>query len=129
MGIPLERPRGLFGSSDKFESEFPTIEDAVIRFTGSDFGNSPRTGVWSLRNNGPVMSCGNPRCQRGGYNLAGEVHNMIYAGTNEREIRLSCNGDEGSPKGRRPGRECLQRLEAKFTLKFKAKPNGLHSSK
>jgi hypothetical protein len=129
MGVPLERSSGLFGLSDRFEAEFPTIQDAIIRFTESDFGNSPKTGVWSLRNNGPVMSCGNPSCQRGGYNLANEVHNMIYAGMSEREIRLSCNGDEGSPKGRRLGRECLQRLEAKITLKFKASHNGQHSNK
>jgi len=70
------------------------------------------------------MSCGNPICQRGGYNFANEAHNMNYAGMSEREIQLSCNGDEGSPKGRRLGRECLQRLEAKITLKFKAKQNG-----
>lgn len=129
MGVPLERASGLFGMSSKFESEFPTIDDAIIRFTESDFGNSPKTGVWSLRNSGPVMSCGNPRCQRGGYNLANEVQMMIYAGMSEREIRLSCNGDEGSPKGRRPGRECMQRLEAKITLKLKAKQDGQHSSK
>lgn len=129
MGIPLERSAGLFGTSTKFESEFPTIEDAIIRFTESDFGNDPKMGAWSLRSNGPVMSCGNPRCQRGGYNFANEVHNMIYADVSEREIRLSCNGDEGSPKGRKLGRECLQRLEGKITLKIKANRNGQPTNK
>ena len=124
MGVPQERSTGLFGSSSKFESEFPSLSDAVIQFTESDYGNSLKSGVWSLRNNGPVMACGNPKCKRGGYNLASEVRNMIYANMSEREIRLSCSGDEGSPKGRRVGRECMQRLKAKITLKFHGEAKG-----
>lgn len=129
MGVPSERSGGLFGLSHRFESEFASIDDAIIQFTESDYGNNPKSGVWSLRNNGPVMACGNPKCQRGGYNLATEVRNMISANMSEREIRLSCNGDEGSPKGRRVGRECMQRLKAKITLKFNADSTGQHSIK
>jgi hypothetical protein len=40
MGVPLERASGLFGTTSKFESEFPTIDDAIIHFTESDFGNA-----------------------------------------------------------------------------------------
>lgn len=129
MGVPSERSGGLFGLSHKFESEFGSIDDAIIQFTESDYGNSSKSGVWSLRNNGPLMACGNPRCRRGGYNLATEVRNMIYAKISEREIRLSCNGDEGSPKGLRTGRECMRRLEATITLRLNADSAGQHPSK
>jgi hypothetical protein len=119
MGIPLDRSNRLLGLTDSFATAFPTLDDAIIRYTESDFGNDPRQGVWSLKHNGGQMRCGNPRCYRGGYELDREVSNMIYAGITEREIWLTCNGDEGSPKGRKKGQECLHSIKGTITLRMK----------
>ncbi len=43
---------------------------------------------------------------------------MVRSGSVEKEVRLDCRGDEGSPKGRRRGRRCQRHIEAKIRLKY-----------
>lgn len=124
MGEPLDRSNRFFGLTSKFESAYPQLEDAIIRFTESDFGNDPKPGVWSLRSNGGQMRCSNPSCNRGGFEFDREVDMMLYADENERDIWLRCRGDEGSPKGRKIGRECLHSVKGTITLKLKKNSNG-----
>ena len=115
----MQEARPFLGTTSDFDKSFPTLKDAIIKFVESDFGNSPRQGVWSLRSNGPRMRCSNPRCQRGGYDFEYEVRLMTYTDAHEKEFRLSCPGDEGSPQGRRKGRECDYRLKGTITLQYK----------
>ena len=119
MGEPLDRSNRFFGLTTKFESAYPQLEDAIIRFTESEFGNNPKPGVWSLRSNGGQMRYSNPRCNRGGFEFDREVDLMLYAGVSERELRLNCPGDEGSPKGRKIGRGCLHSIKGTITLKLR----------
>ncbi len=124
MGEPLDRSNRWLGLTTKFESAYPQLEDAIIKFTESDFGNNPKSGVWSLRIEGGQMRCSNPRCNRGGYEFDREVNMMLYSGENTRDIWLNCRGDEGSPKGRNKGRECLHSVKGTITLRLRSDPNG-----
>ncbi len=56
------------------------------------------------------QSCLNPRCQQGGLDLQ-----RIIMFQPDGEHEFWCNGDEGTPKGRRQGDPCDNR----FTVKLK----------
>jgi hypothetical protein len=116
----MRTSKPFLGETPDFDKAFPELKDAIIAVVESDFGNSPREVRWSLRNNGPKMRCSNPRCKRGGYDFEYEVRMMMYTKDRERAIRISCPGDEGSPMGRRVGRECDFLIKGTIKLQYKA---------
>jgi hypothetical protein len=122
MGAPMDRSRRVFGKLTSFEEAFPTLEEVTVEFTEYDFLLEKRTGIWKFSWDGGLMPCGNPSCRRGGYELDDPVRSMVRTQAVEKEIKLHCRGDEGSPKGRKIGRRCQHHIEAKITLKYK--PEG-----
>jgi len=115
----MDRSNRWFKPTDKFSEAFPTLEDAIFRYSEYDFGSKEGSGVFSLRREGGVLRCGNPHCQRGGYEIDQLVRMMMYAHETEREVNLHCRGDEGSPKGRRKGKECLRTVKGTITITYK----------
>jgi hypothetical protein len=104
MGEPMDRSRRVFGRLAPFDEVFPELEDAVFEFIEKDFLFQKRPGRWHIHGQGGVMPCGNPSCQRGGYELDRDIRQMLRAGTLTKTLELACRGDEGSPKGRKIGR-------------------------
>ena len=128
MGEPKDRSKLFIPPTRFFDEAFPTLEDAVLRFQEFEYGEpTRRRGIFSLRREGSgILRCGNSLCHRGGYEIDREVHKMLEEKLTEKQIELSCRGDEGTPKGKRKGRSCAFSIEGKITLKFKgedAKPS------
>jgi hypothetical protein len=119
MGEVMDRSRRVFGHLDTFENVFPTVEEAVVEFTESDFGVTKRTGRFHMHYEGGLMACGNPCCRRGGYEFDRELGEMIRNYVAEKSIRLSCRGDEGSPKGRKIGRRCTLSVDAIIRIRYR----------
>jgi hypothetical protein len=119
MGKPTDRSKRLFGRLDSFDAVFPTLDGVAVEFIESEFGIEKRSGVWHVNREGGLMACGNPRCQRGGYEFDREVHQMVKEHATDREIEISCRGDEGTPQGRRIGRHRLFSVTAKIGVKYK----------
>jgi hypothetical protein len=123
MGEPMDRSQRLFVKFDSsFEETFPTLENAVIAFTEFDFMVKRRSGKWHFAEQGGLMACANPGCRRGGYEFDFLIGDMTRARQTEKEFKLYCHGDEGSPKGRKVGRRCQCHIDAKITLKYKVQP-------
>ena len=118
MGRLPERGQPFIGYLTSFHAAYPTVEGATVKFTETDFGTDPKVRYWDLAD-GARMPCGNPRCQRGGYNIEWLAREMISKRTESEEIKMSCNGDEGSPKGRRQGKNCLMFMEGTINVKYK----------
>ena len=68
------------------------------------------------------VRCSNPSCQRGGFCVGEEIRDMVRKGETERKKMLICRGDEGSPKGKRPGRRCPNHIDAEIKIKYKDVP-------
>jgi hypothetical protein len=66
------------------------------------------------------MPCGNPSCRRGGYEFDFLIRDIARSHETEKAIELFCRGDEGSPQGRKIGRRCQHKIEAKIKIKYKA---------
>jgi hypothetical protein len=126
MGEPMDRSGRVFlGSSKKFEDAYPDIEDAILvwRETGEGVYNfGPGTGKRkaSLKQIGGLLHCSNPRCRRGGYEIDVNIlMDMTIEKQTEKNGSMRCPGDEGSPKGRRPGRRCLNKIDYTLTVKYR----------
>jgi len=124
MGEPMDRSRRVFMRFGPFQQAFPTLDEATVEFTEYYFMQEMRHGTWHVSWDGGLMPCGNTFCRRGGYELDRQIQEIARSGAVEKEVRLDCRGDEGSPKGRRIGRRCQRHIEARITLKYRTGPEG-----
>jgi hypothetical protein len=125
MGQPMER-QFLFGAAKNLKEAFPEIESALIEHYETGDGTYdynlkavPSTYTVPRQVREPLMRCSNPRCERGGYEIDREIRNMTLSKSCSSEFILDCHGDEGSPKGRKKGNPCMNRLHVRLTLKYK----------
>ena len=131
MGKPMDRSRRLFASEASFGDAFPQIEGGIIEFVeigeGTDFiigAPWPKQPTYSGRlqlvEAGGLMSCSNPYCNRGGYEIDSDIAEMVRDKCDVKEFSRLCPGDEGSEKGRRPGKKCLNSLRFRIKLRYRA---------
>lgn len=123
MGHLRELGRPFIGTRVSFGSAYPAVERAYVRFTETDFGTSPRERVHNLAD-GPRAACSNPSCERGGYDFEFQVMEMVRQGISTEAVEMSCRGDEGTPKGRRIGRDCPMSIKGTITIQYE-KPTPL----
>jgi hypothetical protein len=100
----------LLGGTCSFQEAFSDLEEALIQYYEIGDGietirGFPPSGTYTNPHQvkQPRMRCSNNRCKRGGYDIEQEIRNMTYGKVTEREFILHCEGDEGSPKGRKKG--------------------------
>ncbi len=120
MGTLYEQSQPFLAKRTHFSEAYPTVEYAVVRFVESDAGSDYPPNAWNLISGGPRMACKNNRCNRGGYDFEQMLGFMVSQGEETKDFEMSCNGDEGSPKGRKPGKECLMAIEGSITVTYKS---------
>ena len=114
----LARRTGNFGEA------FPNVE--AIDFTIDD---NP-WGWYNVRGHRPLhftsasatsfISCPNDRCRRGGFDFGTFLRNHTYGSKiTSVDQSYSCNGDEGTPAGRRKGDPCMNSFKVKGTIKYR----------
>lgn len=119
MGTLPEQGTPFIGQRTSFAAAYPTVETAIVRYTEADFGMDPKENVHNLATSGPRVACRNPLCHRGGYDFESLVMLMVSQGTESKTMQMSCNGDEGTPKGRRRGRDCSMSITGMITIAYK----------
>ncbi len=116
----------LFSQPTNFQNAFPTIEDINIKAIEKGYGiyGEDITSHFGKTTLGEYINCHNPSCKRGGFEIGWAIRDMVDKGETERKEMLICKGDEGSPKGRKIGRRCINHIETEIKIKYKevAKP-------
>jgi hypothetical protein len=130
MGEPMDRTRPMFvQQSSSYQEAYPEVESVTIEsyevgegvYTNPHDGKPRETfGAASPLTDGFVR-CSHPRCRRGGFKVEWDVADMVGQKLTEKEFTKKCQGDDGSPKGRRPGLSCWNRLHYRLTIKYKTK--------
>lgn len=111
----------IFSQKVPFEEAFPQIEDVKVEIEEgghgiySEFRNRFRT-KGSL---GEYIDCSNPLCYNGGFSIGEILREMVRAKQSDLETSKLCQGYEGSPKGRRRYRRCMNFFKIKVQIKFK----------
>jgi hypothetical protein len=116
----------VLGGTSTFDKAFPDLAEALIQYyeigdgiEGSRGFPPPGTYTNPHQVTEPRMRCSNKRCKRGGYDIEQEIRNMTYGKVTDREFILRCEGDEGSPGGRKKGNSCMNMLHVRLKLKYK----------
>jgi hypothetical protein len=121
----MSTSRRLFGTQTDFLGAFPNVESVRVDLEESGnfpIGQSPHMRKRSLRNNevGSSLRCSNPRCKQGGYSIEVIVSSMVAQRESAKELTVRCNGHEGSPKGRRRGDPCYNRIKGEVQITYKS---------
>lgn len=103
----------LLGPPVSFAKAFPRIATLRVRSKSSGYYHTPRVGIvddgariHTETSAGEYIDCRNPLCWNGGFRLGEQLRFMEQAGDTHREWTATCQGWEGSPKGRRRDRPC-----------------------
>jgi len=120
----MDKIRPLLGTTSKFSEAYPEIDTAKITVNTDLFGSHERNKDYRLthfneRHMSSKIDCPNPMCKRGGVDIDSFLRSMVVQGKTELSEKISCNGDEGSPQGRRRGRRCDNFFEIRAEITYK----------
>ena len=113
--------------TDSFDKAFPEIEDVKVEVTESGEGTTQLNRERIYRKQtfpGEYINCHNPMCYNGGFSIGEIIRDMIKNKQAELATYKMCQGYEGSPKGRRRYRSCVNSFDTKVTIKYKEEKNS-----
>ena len=113
----------VFAKKSPFKEAYPEIDDLTIEVNKTSHHNyteSPLKHHFSIENPpGEYIDCDNPLCYNGGFSIGSVLRRMVSNKETQKEGSGSCQGYEGSPKGRRRYRSCLSVFRYKANIKYK----------
>lgn len=116
------------GPPTTFEKSFPMVASLRVEIRAERiWGAAEHPTLYTERTVPPLINCGNPRCYGGGLNLERVLRwDVVERRKTEYEAQLSCEGYEGSPKGRRRTGSCdtTYRLAVAVTYKDSTPADG-----
>jgi hypothetical protein len=116
----------------EFLRAFPTLENVLIESWQEGAGN-PYTSTVPSRTyapprpvTSPIISCANRNCRSGGFDIFQDISDMVHENLITKEFVKVCLGDERSPKGGQLGRDCINTLHYRLTLRYE--PGHIHAT-
>ena len=112
----------FLGELTTFAKAYPNFGELVVRVhhDGDLAYVHQKSAVYTAATLPGVLRCPNPKCQQGGYDLSATVITLAHGRTPNYSVSWSCNGHEGSPKGRRKGDPCMNSVELEFQASYKS---------
>ena len=110
--------RPFLGTTTDRNDAFAGIDEIDITITQDPYGYHLKADDWRRTSRFTKSTiprhyaCVNPRCQRGGIDLQ-----KIVLFHPSGEFSFTCNGDEGTPAGRKKGDPCDNRFDIKLSVK------------
>lgn len=111
-----------FAKKVSFDEAFPEIEDFTIEVEESVKGISDlgRKATFRKQNfPGEYMKCSNKYCYKGGFSIVDILREMVSSKQTNLETLKKCQGNEGSPKGKRIYRSCTNFFTVKVLIKYR----------
>ncbi len=112
----------IFGKKVPFAEAYPQIENIKVEVEQRGQGVREWNKNWVL--NGindfrQYIDCSNPLCAKGGFALGEMVRDMVRNKDESFEQSKICIGNEGSPKGKRIYRKCMNYFTVKVAIQYK----------
>jgi len=111
----------VFGKKTTFDKAFPEIADVKVEVTESGEGVTQFTHKRSYSESrlGEYIDCSNPACYNGGFHIADILREMVRNKQADLTTTAICQGHEGSPKGRKIYRKCLNHFQIKVHIGYR----------
>jgi hypothetical protein len=112
----------VFAKKVSFDEAFSEIEDLTVEVEESGHGISGWNRKSTYRKQyfpGEYIDCSNPLCYNGGFSIGSILRKMVRNKQTELETSKLCQGNEGSPRGRRIYRKCMNFFKIKVSIKYK----------
>ena len=117
----------VFSRKVSFKDAFPTIKSARVRTEESGYSPSgryfdkPRVRVYDENNLGEYIDCSNRLCYGGGFSIGQILREMVDEKQTHLETTKFCKGYEGSPKGKRRYRSCVNNWKVTVDIEYYTK--------
>ena len=111
----------VFAQKTTFAKAFPMIKSVRIEVTQSKdpiWQREMGPSVYHEKNIGEYVDCQNSLCYNGGVSLGEMLREMVREKKKEGEFSKICKGYEGSPKGRRTYRKCVNFFKLKIDIEY-----------
>jgi len=108
----------LLAEKVPFSKALPQIKDIVIEITESNGFQKSERRYQKSNFPGEYVDCSNTLCYNGGIQIGSMVRDMVLANKTVSKISRSCQGYEGSPKGRRRYRPCIHFFWVEITIEY-----------
>jgi hypothetical protein len=118
----------VFSRKMKFEEAFPEIEDINIEIEEKGYGvygELSRKSYTKQNMPGEYVDCSNPSCYNGGFSIGQILRDMVGNKQTDAETSKGCQGYEGSPKGRRRYRSCINFFTIRAHIDYKPTPETI----
>jgi hypothetical protein len=100
--------------------EFNQVGKRTMLFSGPFLPEGELTKPQRLANHTGYIPCTNPVCWHEGFGFDSEITTMISTGATIQQGTKGCKGSEASNQGKRPGLQCLNRLEYRLAIVYAA---------
>jgi hypothetical protein len=112
----------MFGTPVPFDEAYPTVENITVKYRENGYMIRPYfkgLRTYTKEDLAPSTSCNNISCKQGGFSIQSVIREMVREKQTTLNTTIGCKGHEGSPKGRRRGRACMNHAELDITIKYK----------
>ncbi|OQB79347.1 MAG: hypothetical protein BWX88_04882 [Planctomycetes bacterium ADurb.Bin126] len=111
----------VFAEKVSFAQAFPEIDSIRVTVTEDGYGVTAgyNTRTYSTSSIGEYVNCSNSLCYNGGFDLGSIIRQIVRERRTHAEEHRACQGYEGSPKGRRRYRSCINSFEIVVDITYK----------
>jgi hypothetical protein len=110
----------FLGKPAPFKQAYPEFKTVRVRVKheGDMTHAMQREQTYTEHSLPRVIPCPNPRCRQGGYDLTATIIAIAHERLSSYKVNWSCNGHEGTPKGRKVGAPCSNSIELEVEAIF-----------
>lgn len=111
----------LFVQKTSFDEAFPQISEVSVEVTQTGRGVSQLLNklTYTKQSLGEFINCSNPLCYNGGFSIGSILREMVNNKQSDLSTTRSCQGYEGSPKGRHRWGPCMNNFSVKVHIDYK----------
>ncbi|OQA71765.1 MAG: hypothetical protein BWY33_01951 [Candidatus Dependentiae bacterium ADurb.Bin246] len=111
----------VFSKKVGFEKAFPNIEDITVEVeeTGEGVYRGVNKYTYKKGDIGEFVDCSNSFCYGGGISIGSILREMVLKKETQFDGMRFCKGNEGSPKGKKIYRKCMNQFKVKVNIKYK----------
>ena len=117
----------VFSRKVHFKEAFPEIKSVKVRTEESGYSpigmyfKEPSVRVYNESNLGEYIDCSNRFCYGGGFSIGQILREIVDKRQTHYEGMRVCKGYEGSPKGRRRYRSCVNSWKVTVDIEYYTK--------